>query len=110
MEKCLFCQIADKQISSRLAYEDDQIIAFCDINPKAPVHILLVPKKHFASLNEMKERDKELLGHLIYQAKVLAQNKGINEKGYRIIINTGQYAGQEVKHLHVHLLGGKPMK
>lgn len=109
MKSCLFCKIANKQISSRLEYEDDKILAFDDINPKAPVHILLVPKVHIASLNEIKEKDKELLGHLIYQAKALAQKKDIAGKGYRIMINCGRYAGQEVDHLHVHLLGGKPL-
>jgi len=109
MKSCLFCKIANKQISSRLEYEDEKIFAFDDINPKAPVHILLVPKVHINSLNEIKEKDKDLLGHLIYQAKILAQKKDIADKGYRIIINCGKYAGQEVDHLHVHLLGGKPL-
>lgn len=109
MKECLFCQIAKKQISSRLVYEDEKIVAFSDINPKAPVHLLLVPKEHFTSLNEVKEKNKELLGHLVYQAKILAEKRNLGKRGYKLIINCGVWGGQAVKHLHLHLLGGKPL-
>ena len=109
MVECLFCKIAKKEVFSSLVYEDDKIVAFPDINPKAPVHLLLIPKKHLTSLNEAKKEDKKLLGHLFYQAKVLAEKKNIAQNGYKLVLNCGKAAGQVVDHLHLHLLGGKPL-
>lgn len=109
MENCLFCKIVKKKIPAELIFEDDRIAAFNDINPQAPVHILIIPKDHFASLNDIPEEKKDLLGHVLIRARQIAQNIGIQEKGYRIVLNTGKDSGQEVFHIHFHLLGGRRM-
>ena len=109
MEGCLFCKIVNKEIPAAFIFEDDQIVAFSDINPKAPTHILIIPKEHFSSLNDIPEENKELLGHILLRARQIAQNIGLEEKGYRIVLNTGKDAGQAVFHLHFHLFGGRRM-
>ena len=109
MEDCLFCKIVDKTIPAELIFEDEKIVAFNDINPQAPVHVLIIPKEHFASLNDIPEEKKELLSHILLRARRIAQNIGIKEKGYRIVLNTGKESGQEVFHIHFHLLGGRRM-
>ena len=109
MEDCLFCKIVDRTIPAELIFEDEKIVAFNDINPKAPVHVLIIPKEHFASLNDIPEEKKELLSHILLRARRIAQNIGIKEKGYRIVLNTGKESGQEVFHIHFHLLGGRRM-
>lgn len=109
MEDCLFCRIVDKKIPAELIFEDDLIVAFNDINPQAPVHILIIPKEHFASLNDIPDEKKDLLGHILFRARRIAQNMGIQERGYRIVLNTGKESGQEVFHIHFHLLGGRRM-
>ena len=106
---CLFCRIITGEIPSNKVYENDLAFAFHDINPQAPTHILIVPKKHIASLNEASQDDQALLGHLTLVASELANNLGIAEGGYRTVINTGAGAGQSVWHIHVHLLGGREM-
>jgi histidine triad (HIT) family protein len=110
---CLFCKIASGAIPVKRLYEDDHVLAFPDINPQAPVHILLVPKKHLASLAHATPEDAAMLGHLISTAGEVArtQNLGLTQNGggYRLVINTGPDGGQTVDHLHVHLLGGRPM-
>jgi histidine triad (HIT) family protein len=108
MPDCLFCKIAEKKIPSKIVYEDTDLTAFEDINPGAPVHILIVPKKHINSLNAIAEADKEIIGKLFICAKTLAKQKGIAESGYRTVFNTGRDAGMAVEHLHLHLLGGRP--
>lgn len=108
-ENCLFCKIAKKLIDTKFVYEDDQVVAFDDINPKAPVHILIIPKKHIQSINEVGDTDRELLGHMILVAKKLAKNKKISASGYRLVFNTNKHSGQEVDHIHLHLLGGKQL-
>jgi histidine triad (HIT) family protein len=105
---CLFCKIIAGTIPSKKAYEDDQAYAFADIDPKAPVHLLIVPKKHIPSLAEADADDTALLGHLHAVAKQLAAEHNLS-KGYRTVMNTGSDGGQTVFHLHVHLLGGRPM-
>ena len=109
MDDCLFCQIANKTISSSIVYEDEQIMAFNDINPQAPTHILLIPKDHFASLNEVPDEKKGLLGQLLMKARQIAEGQGLAQSGYRIVLNTQKDSGQEVFHIHFHLLGGRRM-
>lgn len=104
---CLFCKIANKEITSEMVFEDDIALAFNDINPKAPVHILIIPKKHIQSVNDLELEDREIMGHLFWVARNIAKEKGVSESGYRLSINVGRDAGQEVDHLHLHLLGGR---
>lgn len=109
MEDCIFCKIISKDIPATVVYQDELITAFEDINPKAPIHILIIPKKHFASLNEIPEDQKNLIGHLFLKAREIAREKGIADKGYRLVLNTGRDSGQDVHHIHFHLLGGRQM-
>jgi histidine triad (HIT) family protein len=109
MNECIFCKIVNKEIPANVVYEDDRIVAFDDINPQAPVHVLLIPKEHFASLNDIPEEKKDLLGHILSKARWVAQEKGINESGYRIVLNTARDSGQDVFHIHFHVLGGRRM-
>src|SRR5215813_6301481 len=106
---CLFCRIINGEIPSNKVYENDLVFAFRDINPQAPTHVLIVPKKHIASLNEASQNDQALLGHLTLVASKLADQLGVVDGGYRTVINTGAGAGQSVWHIHVHLLGGRVM-
>lgn len=106
MADCIFCKIIKGEIPTEFVYQDEDFVAFRDIKPAAPVHILIIPKKHLSSLNETEEGDKELLGKALHIAKEIAKKEGIAETGYKIIINCGEQAGQIVYHLHVHLLGG----
>jgi histidine triad (HIT) family protein len=106
---CLFCRIIAGEIPSGKVYEDDQAFAFRDIHPQAPTHILLIPKKHIASLNDATAEDRALLGHLMLVAPQIAGQEGLSENGYRVVANTGADAGQTVWHIHLHLLGGRPM-
>ncbi len=106
---CLFCRILAGEIPSTNVYEDDLSLAFRDINPQAPTHVLIIPKKHIASLNELSQDDRELMGHLTLVASKLADQFGIATSGYRTVVNTGAGAGQSVWHIHVHLLGGRPL-
>ncbi|MBM4132264.1 MAG: histidine triad nucleotide-binding protein [Nitrospira sp.] len=109
MSDCLFCKIAAKTIPAKLVHEDDQTVAFDDINPQAPTHVLVIPKRHAASIAELNEADAGLLGHLLLVGNQVAKQKGIAEGGYRLVVNTGRNGGQTVFHLHLHLLGGRPM-
>jgi len=105
---CLFCKIVDGSIPSTKLYEDERCLAFADINPQSPVHILIAPREHIVSIAEASQKDSPLLGHLVWVAAHLARANKL-DKGYRVIINTGPDGGQTVDHLHVHLLGGRPM-
>jgi histidine triad (HIT) family protein len=107
MTDCLFCKMVNKEIPTNIAYEDADILAFHDIAPKAPVHILIIPKKHLSDINEMTEDDIALIGKIHYVAKKLAQQFAINQSGYRLVTNCKADGGQEVFHLHFHLLGGE---
>lgn len=104
---CLFCKIIDKKVPSDIIYEDSKVVAFKDINPKAPVHFLVVPKKHVVSINHLEEKDKELIVDLIFTIKKIVKEKELN--GYKIVINVGREGGQVIDHLHLHLLSGQPM-
>ena len=110
MTDCIFCQIISGDIPSTNVFRDEQVTAFRDLNPAAPTHILLVPNKHIDSVNALATEDEQLIGHLFTTAKQLAAQEGISEGGYRLIINTNPHAGQTVFHIHLHLLGGAPMK
>ena len=109
MEDCIFCKIVNKKIPTETVLEDEQVLAFRDINPQAPVHILIIPKEHFSSLNEIPENKKGLLSHILLQARQIAIKMGIADNGYRIVLNTARDSGQEVFHIHFHLLGGRRM-
>jgi len=104
---CLFCDIIAGIRSSKAVYQDELVYAFEDIHPQAPTHVLVVPRKHISSLAEMKPEDKELVGHLLWVARDIAKQRGIEAKGYRALFNTNRGAGQSVFHLHLHLLGGR---
>ena len=105
---CLFCRIVDGSIPSSTLYEDEQCVAFSDINPQAPVHFLVVPRQHIVSLAQAEEAHKPLLGHLLSAAGEIARQKGLT-KGYRVVINSGPDGGQTVDHLHLHVLGARHM-
>ncbi|GAB4498657.1 MAG: histidine triad nucleotide-binding protein [Anaerolineales bacterium] len=109
MSDCIFCKIIKGEIPSVSVYRDEQTYAFRDINPAAPTHILIVPNKHIDSVNMMIPDDEPLIGHLFSAAKQIAEQEGLSEKGYRLVINTNAEAGQTVFHIHLHLLGGKPL-
>ncbi|CDE91039.1 MAG: histidine triad nucleotide-binding protein [Clostridia bacterium] len=106
MEDCLFCKIIKGEIPSTKVYEDDEILAFNDINPAAPIHILVIPKKHIASLAHMEKEDEAIVGKIYGVINKIAEEKGFKESGYRVIVNCGKDAGQEVMHLHFHILAG----
>ena len=111
MADCIFCKIANKEIPSTVVYEDEQVLAFKDLEPQAPVHVLVIPKKHVASVAELKLEDKELAAHILVDViPQLARELGVAEKGFRVVANTGDEGGQTVKHLHFHLLGGRSMQ
>lgn len=108
-EDCIFCKIVAGELPCNKVYEDDELIAFHDINPVAPVHFMLVPKEHFASLAETQARHETILGRILLLAPKLAKEQGLND-GFRTIINTGRGGGQEVPHLHVHIIGGNKQR
>ena len=108
MADCIFCMIANKDIPSKVVYEDDKIMAFHDLEPQAPVHVLLITKKHIASLDDLAEEDAELVGYLMLKVKDIAKELGL-ENGYRLVNNCGEDGMQTVKHLHFHLLGKRKM-
>ncbi len=108
MADCIFCMIGNGEIPSNVVYEDDKLIAFHDLEPQAPVHVLVIPKKHIESLDDVSEDDKELLGHIMFKIHEIADMLGI-ENGYRVVSNNGEDAFQTVKHLHFHVLGKRKM-
>jgi len=107
MDSCIFCRIVEHQAPAKIVYEDESVVAFEDLNPQAPVHLLVVPKKHLPSLKEATTEDEPMLGHAFTVAARLARERGLESKGYRTVINNGAWAGQSVFHLHVHVLGGR---
>ncbi len=109
MEACIFCRITSKKTGTRIIYEDGLVVAFPDICPLAPVHILIIPKKHIASVTEVKPEDEFLMGHLIMVAKRLAEELGIAKNGYKLLVRAGSHGGQEISHLHLHLIRGAPL-
>ena len=109
MEDCIFCKIVAGEIPADILYQDDEVIAFRDINPVAPTHLLIVSKKHIPSLAELSEADLSLIGEMVKAAKQLAKSEGVAESGYRLAINCGKQGGQLVPHLHMHLIGGRQL-
>jgi histidine triad (HIT) family protein len=105
---CIFCQIAAGEVSAALVHQDGDFVAFRDINPQAPTHVLVIPRQHLPTLNDA--RDPELVGRMLLFAREVAQREGLAERGYRLVINTNAQGGQTVFHLHLHLLGGRPMR
>ena len=109
MEDCLFCKIIKGEIPSNKVYEDEEILAFTDINPQAPIHILVVPKKHIESVAKLEKEDEALVGKIFSARKKISEEKGFKDEGFRVINNCGEKAGQTVKHLHFHILAGKDL-
>ena len=109
MPACLFCQIINREIPASIVYEDDHIVAFNDINPQAPTHVLVVPKRHIATLNDLSAGDDQIVGELVRRAAAIAKAKGISAGGFRTVFNTNREAGQTVFHIHLHVLGGRSM-
>lgn len=110
MSNCLFCDIANKKVPATIVYEDDLVVAFDDINKLAPIHILIIPKAHIASINDLKSGDAGLVGKMILAAKDIAKEKQIADSGYKLLFRTGKHGQQEVSHLHLHLIGGVQLK
>lgn len=106
---CLFCKIASGEIPAKLLYEDELVVAFDDIHPKAPHHKLIIPRKHIATLNDVSTADNALVGHMVQVVQKMAKDLGIADEGYRLVMNCNQGAGQSVYHIHAHLLGGRQM-
>lgn len=109
MSECLFCRIVQGNIPATIIYQDDHTLAFDDINPQAPVHSLIIPKRHVVSMHELDESDEALLGRLLTACNTVARNKGLSKRGFRLVANTGEDGGQTVGHLHFHVLGGRHM-
>jgi len=109
MDNCIFCKIINGQVQAEFLHQDDEVTAFFDARPITPIHVLVVPNKHIASVNQLDTSNEGLLGHMIMVARALAVHFHLKESGYRLVINTGPDAGQSVYHLHLHLIGGEPM-
>lgn len=107
---CLFCKIAEGAIPAETVYEDDEVLAFRDINPAAPTHVLVIPRKHIATMNDADTDDQMLLGKMMLVARDLAVSEGVDESGFRFALNTNSHGGQSVYHIHLHLLAGRPMQ
>jgi histidine triad (HIT) family protein len=110
MEDCLFCKIIKGEIPSIKVYEDEKTLCFKDINPEAPVHLLVIPKKHISSLNDLTGSDEEIIGHIFMVIKKIAKEQGIADSGYRVVSNCNEDGGQTVPHVHFHVLGGKKLR
>jgi histidine triad (HIT) family protein len=109
MDDCVFCKIVAGKIPAKVVYEDDRLLAFDDIRPQAPTHTLIIPKEHFASLNDVPEERADVLSAILVAARRIAAEKGVGSSGYRIVLNTARDSGQDVYHIHFHLLGGRRM-
>ncbi len=109
MEECIFCKIVEGEMAADIVHEDDKILAFKDINPEAPVHILVIPRVHLSGLKDMNNEHQELIGHMFGVIKELAREYNVEESGYRVVLNCGPDAGQIIYHLHFHIIGGKPL-
>lgn len=108
MSDDLFLKIIDREIPADIVYEDDEVLAFRDINPQAPLHVLIIPKNHIRTINDIQPHDAELVGKLFLVAQEIARSEGVDESGYRVVMNCNAGAGQTVFHIHLHLLGGRP--
>ena len=109
MSECLFCKMVNGDIQPYVVYEDDDVLAFRDVNPQAPLHVLVIPKKHIATINDLEPGDAELTGRLFLAARRIAEQEGLDARGYRTVMNCNAEAGQSVYHLHLHVLAGRPM-
>jgi histidine triad (HIT) family protein len=109
MNDCIFCKIADKKLPAQILFENERIVAFRDIRPQAPTHILVIPRRHIPTVNDLIPDDAQLIGEMCYVAQQMALGEGIDQSGYRLIMNCNRDAGQEVFHIHLHLLGGRCM-
>ncbi len=109
MTECLFCRMVAGEIQPDVVYEDDEIMAFRDVNPQAPTHVLVIPKRHIATTNDLQPDDAELVGRMVLVAGKVAGDDGVDERGYRVLLNCNREAGQAVFHIHLHVLGGRPM-
>ena len=109
MTDCIFCKIAAGEIPADIIYEDEDVLVFRDLNPQAPVHVLIIPRRHIATLNDLQREDAELIGKMSLVAKTVAEQEGIAREGYRTVFNCNAGAGQTVFHIHMHMLGGRPM-
>ena len=109
MSDCLFCKMVSGEIKTDVVYEDEHVFAFRDINPQGPVHVLVIPKEHIATLNELEEEHAELMGRMFLTAKKIAEMENMAENGYRTVINCNRHGGQEVYHIHLHVIGGRQM-
>ena len=109
MTDCLFCKIRDGEIPGDVVFESDDMLAFRDVNPQAPTHVLIIPKKHISTVNDLEESDEAIMGKLFRTAKLIAQQEGVSEDGYRLVVNCNEKAGQTVFHIHMHLLAGRAM-
>jgi histidine triad (HIT) family protein len=109
MSDCLFCKIRDGEIPCDMVFENDDVLAFQDVNPQAPVHIVIIPRKHIATVNEVAESDEVTMGKLFSVAKIIAAQQGVSDDGYRLVVNCNEKAGQTVFHIHMHLLAGRNM-
>ena len=110
MNDCLFCKIINGEIPGSIVYRDDRLVAFNDINPQGPTHVLVIPKRHIATLNELSDTDDALVGELVRRAAAIAKERGLSANGFRAVFNTNREAGQTVFHIHLHLIGGRPMR
>lgn len=106
MDKCIFCRIAKKEAPATFVYESERVVAFANIDPLAPIHILIIPRKHIASINDLEENEMNLAGELIMAGKKIARDLAISQKGYKLLFRVGEWGGQEVMHIHLHLIGG----
>jgi histidine triad (HIT) family protein len=109
MTDCLFCKIRDGEISADIVFENDDVLAFNDVNPQAPLHIVIIPRKHISTVNEVAESDEVIMGKLFSAAKTIAAQQGVSDDGYRMVVNCNEKAGQTVFHIHMHLLAGRTM-
>lgn len=110
MSECLFCRLAAGEIPASILYQDERVVAFKDINPQAPTHLLVIPRRHIATLNDLSPEDDAIVGEVVRRAAALARESGIADRGYRTVFNCNAEAGQTVFHIHLHLIGGRPMR
>jgi histidine triad (HIT) family protein len=109
MTDCLFCKIRDGEIPADIVFENDDVLAFNDVNPQAPIHIIIIPRKHISTINDVEDADEAILGRLFSVAKEIAKQRGVSDDGYRLVVNCNEKAGQTVFHIHMHLMAGRAM-